>query len=309
MKDKKVILIFRLIERLKKGVCLKDFAREYNIDERTVQRYKKDIEEIFDIKLKTLKKGCYIAPDSNSFADVLINKSDIEDLDRLIYLLMLINKKFLRYLGIEEKLLSKYLKEESFFVIKDLPFEDLKDIETFEKIKKALKHKQYLDIVYYSENECFFEKAKPIKIVFAEGNWYLAVITDDEINNGFKFLRINYIKSINLRKEEFKRDKKAEEFIKKAQSIWSLYDKKPFEVIVEVDSEVARFFKVKKFLQSQQIINTKENGNLIIKYYITSEYEIINLAKKWIPHMKIIKPYNVKEKFLSLLQEAIDKNL
>ena len=305
MKDKKIILMFRLIERLRKGVCLKEFANEYNIEERTAQRYKKDIEEIFNVKLKMLKKGCYIAPNSNSIADVLINKSDIEDLDRLIYLLMLINKRFLRYLGIEEKLLSKYLKEEIFFVIKDLPFEDLKDIKTFEKIKKALKHKQYIDIVYNSENECFFEKAKPIKIVFAEGNWYLAVITDDKINNGFKFLRINYIKSVILRKEEFKRDKKAEEFIKKAQSIWSLYDKKPFEVIVEVDSDVARFFRVKKFLETQQILNTKENGNLIIKYYITSEYEIINLAKKWIPHMKIMEPLEVKEKFINLIKKVL----
>ena len=304
MKDKKIILFFRFIEELKRGVCLKDFANRYEINVRTAQRYKEDVEEIFDIKLKMLKKGCYIAPDFKDLNKVLIDKGSIEDLDKFAYLLMIIDKNLIKFLGVNEKIINRYLKEENFFIVKNLPFEELRSLEIFNEIKKAIKYRQYLKISYNALNEEILDDIKPIKIVFAEGNWYLASISNDKINNGFKFLRISYIKTIERKKKEFKRDKEAEEFLKNFQSIWSLYKVKPFEVIVKVNKEVARFFKVKKFLDSQTIIG-EENGDLIIKYYITNSIEIINLAKKWIPHMKIIEPIEVKEKFMSLVKKVL----
>ena len=309
MKDKKIVLIFEFIKSLKKGeVCLNAFANIHNVDIRTVQRYKKDIEEIFDIKLKMVKKGCYIATDFNAFNDILIDKGSIEDFDKLVYLLMMINKNFLKFLGVDEDVVKRYLKEENFFIVKDLPFEEIKNSKIFEEIKKALKYKQYIDIQYDSKNLEEFKDVKPIKIVFAEGNWYLACLTKNiEQNSGFKFLRINYIKNVIRKKETFKRDKEVEEFLQNAQSIWSLYNVSPFEVVLEVDKEVKRFFKVKKFLPSQKE-QELENGNLLVKYQITSDMEVLNIVKKWIPYIKIVSPDNLREKFVKLLQESIVKN-
>ena len=305
MKDKKIILIFRLIERLKKGVCLKDFAREYNIDERTAQRYKKDIEEIFDLKLITLSRGCYIFPEIKKIDEIFLDKSFLEEFEKMASLLSLLNPKFLKYLNIDEKILKKIVNRD-IFLIKESPYEDLENFQLLNKLKYSIKYRKVLNIAYFSDKEYYFYNVKPLKIVFAEGNWYLAGLSDDDINNGFKFLRINFIKDIKETSKTFQIPKEAVEFLKSFQTLFSKYKEPYFDVIVKVDKQVVRFFKNKKFLSSQVKIKS-ENGSLILKYTINNEIEILNLAKKWLPHMKIIKPYWLKEKFENMCKIILEE--
>ena len=55
------------------------------------------------------------------------------------------------------------------------------------------------------------------------------------------------------------------------------------EVVLEVDSSKARYFQDKKHLSSQKIIETKENGYLLLKFTVTQEFELEELIKKWLP--------------------------
>jgi len=79
-----------------------------------------------------------------------------------------------------------------------------------------------------------FNEFKPYKIVFSEGNWYLCGMSEDEINNGFKFLRINFIKSIK-ETNTFKKDPFVEDFIKNFDTLFSKFNTPKFDVIVKVD--------------------------------------------------------------------------
>ena len=73
------------------------------------------------------------------------------------------------------------------------------------------------------------------------------------------------------------------------------------EVVVEIDTLKAGHFKAKKHLPSQQIIEEKENGNLLLAFTVTQEREVEELVKRWLPYMRVISPKSLKER--------IDKDL
>ncbi len=66
------------------------------------------------------------------------------------------------------------------------------------------------------------------------------------------------------------------------------------------------FFKAKKHLKSQEILEENENGNLIISFKVTQDMEIEELIKKWIPFIKVIEPISLKEKIESDLIRYLD---
>ena len=77
------------------------------------------------------------------------------------------------------------------------------------------------------------------------------------------------------------------------------------EVVVEVNSTKAHHFKAKKYLPSQRIIEEKEEGNLVLSFTVTQDLEMMDIVKRWIPHMKVISPLSLKEK---IDNEIIDYN-
>lgn len=54
--------------------------------------------------------------------------------------------------------------------------------------------------------------------------------------------------------------------------------------------------------KSQEILDKKDNGNLILKYRVTQEMEIEEIVKRWIPFVKIIEPLSLKQKIESDLK-------
>ena len=143
-----------------------------------------------------------------------------------------------------------------------------------------------------------------MKIIFAEGNFYIAKLTKEELNNGFKFLRLNFISDIKLYSNSFKKDIEAEYFIKNFQTLFSSYKEKTYEVILKINPSVKRFFLQKKFLSSQKIIENKEY--LTLSFEITNDMEILPLVKKWLPNIKIISPKTLKDKFNEELKSYLD---
>jgi predicted DNA-binding transcriptional regulator YafY len=67
-------------------------------------------------------------------------------------------------------------------------------------------------------------------------------------------------------------------------------------VVVEVDSQKAKFFKAKKFLPSQKELELKDDGSLVLSFRVTQEMEMEELVKKWLPHMRVIEPLSLKRK-------------
>ena len=105
----------------------------------------------------------------------------------------------------KQEIIDKLEKNYSqIYMIKQNPFEDLNQKkELLFDIKTAIKQNRYCKIVYESDKEYIYEDAKILKVVFAKGNFYIAVLTNDEVNSGFKFLRLSFINTITLFSNSF----------------------------------------------------------------------------------------------------------
>ncbi len=285
--------------------CTKAMAQTLGTSDKTIQRYIKEVEEFFGIELLRYEKGCYYLPDTAPLRTILIEPKDIEDFERVFDLLAMADTSYVRFLGIDDALVKKLLNDEAkIYKLKTPVFEELKRFELLKSLKRAIKYRYYIDISYQSDQEYRYTRVKPLRILFAEGNWYLAALTDDPINNGFKFLRINFIKDIAVRSQTFQKVLEAERFIEEFQSLFSAYLEPSFEVRVRVDKKVARHFRAKKFLPSQNIL--QDNGDLILSYTINNENEILLLAKRWMPHMRILTPQHLQEELLKIAKSFIN---
>ena len=303
MRDKKIFNVLRILEDLKKGrvICTKAYSDYLDVSQRSIQRYIEEIESFYRIKLLKTKNGCYSYPQISNIKEKIIDIKENEDFEKFADILGVLNKEVLEFLDIDKKIIDKIV-ENDIFLVKENPIEHFLKIDIYKKLKQAIKYKKLIDIEYFSNKEYEFKNIKPLKIVFAEGNWYLAALSDDNINNGFKFLRVNFIKQIKERSQGFKTDKDAVRFLNNFQTLFSRYKVEPFEVILEVSKEVERFFKVKKFLPSQEITG-KNDKSITLRYLVTSEEEILRLVKKWFPFIKIKSPESLKEKFKNDLEE------
>lgn len=303
---KSTLLLFFLKELLEgKKISLKSFALENDINIRTAQRYIEDIEEAFPDNL--LKENDFYSFVSNSTLEKNILNFDKKEFEILIDLVSLlefdISNKFDEN---TKKFVNKIQKQYSqSYKIKQNPFEKLSlKRDLLFDIKNAIKNNRYTKIVYESDKKYIFDEAKILKIIFAEGNFYIAILTKEELNNGFKFLRLNFISDIKLYSNSFKKDIEAEYFIKNFQTLFSSYKEKTYEVILKINPSVKRFFLQKKFLSSQKIIENKEY--LTLSFEITNDMEILPLVKKWLPNIKIISPKTLKDKFNEELKNYLD---
>jgi predicted DNA-binding transcriptional regulator YafY len=75
-----------------------------------------------------------------------------------------------------------------------------------------------------------------------------------------------------------------------------------------VDKEKAKYFKLKKYLPSQNIQKENEDGSLIVSFEVTQEREMEEIVKKWIPNMKVIEPLSLKEKIEAELKKYLNIN-
>ena len=211
---------------------------------------------------------------------------------------------------VDKSIIESKLKEsKKIYEFKTKPFESKKDnYELMKKLEQAIYHQKYITIEYIVKDRVEEYAVKPYKIVFMNENFYLACEVDAD-DFSFSLYRISKIKELKEDVKTFHKNREIEDFIKYMQTPFARYRKgfrkHLIEVVLEVNEKKAYFFKSKHFLSSQQILETKENGNIVVSYQITQEIEIEELIKKWIPYVKVIEPSSLKNKIESELREYL----
>ncbi|RLA84292.1 MAG: hypothetical protein DRG78_01905 [Epsilonproteobacteria bacterium] len=206
----------------------------------------------------------------------------------------------------DKRIISKKINElNNIYEFKNKPFENAKsDSKIFKILERNIKNQKCIIIEYPVEDKLQKIEVKPYKILFINENFYLACEIEHE-DYSFSMYRISKIKTIEDISKTFHKNLDIDNFIKDIQTPFSIYQnnykENQVEVIVEVDSKKAFFYKSKKHLKSQEIIETKENGNLIVKFTVTQELEIEELIKKWIPYVKVIEPLSLRDKIYNEL--------
>jgi len=187
---------------------------------------------------------------------------------------------------------------------KSRPFENMQNYEVIKKLEHAIKFNKEIQIRYKSERAVTQSNFKPYKILFLNENFYM--VGENSSKNQFEFRRISMIEEIIYKNKTFTTHKDIVDFIKTIQTPWANFGQPNKTAQLLVHKNIRRFFIFKKYLPSQNIIKTYDNGDILVEYTVTNFYELEELIIKWLPHIEIVSPKNLNKMIKRTLKQKLD---
>jgi predicted DNA-binding transcriptional regulator YafY len=294
--DKILTRLTVILSKLYQGeeLSAKELSEEFGVSLRTIQR---DFKERL-LHFPIFYENKHWKMDSNFKIDKSLSLKETIVLDIL--------EDFSKSLGDDfysqsSTILHKLKNRKYSPIFTKLNMEDISDeFDSMIAYEEAMLSKNSIKIKYTTDKKISEVKINPIKIVNFEGLWYI-VATDK--NNKLKSYYLKNATLLKVYKETFKIDKQVENILDNAISIW-FSDDEPFEVIMEIDNHVAKFFKQKPISKTQKILS-QDNTKMTISVMATSDFEIIPIVKSWIPFIKVISPSKIQDK----VKEEVSKFL
>ena len=272
--------------------------------ERQIDRILEELSEVFD--------AIVVTPNSRPKAYKLLKPIDLfeeafQKYDELGWLFDMMQE---RDPEIFDKLTQKADLDHDLYQFQNTPFEDLESIESkksFQHLKTAVKNREYRNLTFKDGKT--FRDVKCLKLIFMEGNWYLAYITMDGL---LKFGRINFIERVDYSKNAsaFQKASVAKEmrFLKtRLQNPFTLYGKEPQKATLRATPAIAQYFdkEMKKFLASQKFLKREPDGSILFEVSYTQEMEILPFVQKWMPDLIIEAPQALRNAYRKKVEAAL----
>ncbi len=284
--DKILTRLTIILSKLYQGEELKvnDLADEFNVSQRTIQR---DFKErlinfpiFYENKHWKMQKGFKIERN--------LSLEDAITLDIL--------ENFSSNLGVKfhsktTSILNKLKNRQYSPIFTKLNMEDIgNEYNNMILFEDAILQQCQIQIKYISKNKESIIEINPLKIVNFEGLWYLIATDVNDKLKSYYIKKITLLKVLNIK---FEIPKRVESILNNAISIW-FDDKKSFEVIMEIDNYVSKYFISKPISNTQKIIS-QDTDKLTISIMATNDMEIIPIVKSWLPFIKVITPIRIHE--------------
>ena len=190
-----------------------------------------------------------------------------------------------------------YPKVFSPYLIKAELFEEINvDRELLNKIEDSIKCKNVATVIGKEASS----KIEPYKVVAFDGIWYL--FAKDLGDKKIKTYMLSQILNFRASLETYDvSTKEIHQMLDGVHSAW-FEDGNSFEVTVKVKPEIAYLFKLKKHLSSQKTKKELKDGSLVLSFQVSTDEDIDNLIKAWLPHIEVIKPNRFRKKLLNELE-------
>jgi len=295
--------LYRTIEILKhlnegKKLCVTRLAQEYEVSDRTIRRDFELIRELFGDFMS--KEGeCYQAY-KKVLLDEVLHATDLMTLANIVNLFGVTQKESL----ISDTTKALIKQSMSVYDFKSRPFENMRNHEVVKKLEHAIKFNKEVKIRYRSERAITQTNFKPYKILFLNENFYLVGINSSKKN--VEYRRITMIEEVSYTQKVFFIDKEVETFFQKLQTPWATYGKEETVVKLRVEVPIRRYFLKKKYLPSQEVVHTFDNGDIEVHYTVTNLREVEELIIKWLPRIHIIAPRNLQKMIKRTLRKKIE---
>ena len=295
--------LYRTIEILKhlnegKKLCVTRLAQEYEVSDRTIRRDFELIRELFGDFMS--KEGeCYQAY-KKVLLDEVLHATDLMTLANIVNLFGVTQKESL----ISDKTKALVERSMSVYDFKSRPFENMTNHEVIKKLEHAIKFRKTIKLRYKTERSSSQTLFNPYKILFLNENFYLVGINSS--NQTVEYRRITMIEEVEYTKKEFFIDKEVEHFFQNLQTPWATYGKEEMVVKLRVEVPIRRYFMKKKYLPSQEVVHTFDNGDIEVHYTITNPREIEELIIKWLPRIHIIAPRNLQKMIKRTLRKKLE---
>ena len=198
---------------------------------------------------------------------------------------------------------SLFLKFEDELTNKLYQTSSIEKIDNFKneiiQIKNAVETKSIIKCFYNDKNREIY----PLKILNLEGFWYLIIF--EPIDNKIKTFHLNTIKNIEVLNAHFSFDEEKINSFDNAISAYYKPNNAPILVQLFMDKEVSRYFMRKPLNKSQRVLKIYDDESCDIELTITEYMEIIPTIQRYIPHIGVIEPDELKDR----VKENIDSYL
>lgn len=299
--EKKINSIFKLMELLveKKEIKAndKEIAERLGYSTKTLSRHLNDLATMDSnvIKVKKGKNSVYELVDTSYVFQKIMQSTN--DFSWFFDLVDRWDDAIFKDMNYE---ISK--KEREVFLYKNSPFEELQSDEQkeiFRTLKEAIIEKKYVDISYVYDEPRIHKQAVPLKLIFMQQNWYLAIIDKKE---GFRFLRLFFITKLGeLSKNRYIHDVSKKElksyshFLNNFQNPMSKYNNPIQTAHILASPKVAKYFKphMKQSFLSEKFIKKHDDGSIEFSVEYSQPIEILPFVKKWLPDLKILSPQSL----------------
>ncbi len=294
--------LYRTIEILKhlnegKKLCVTQLSQIYEVSDRTIRRDFELIRELFGDFMS--KEGeCYQAYKKVLLEEVL-SATDLMTLANIVNIFGITSKESV----ISDKTQALIDKSMSVYDFKSRPFENMKNTEVIRKLEHAIKFKKEVKIVYKTERYVGKRNFHPYKILFLNENFY--IVGENVSKSQFEFLRISLVDEVIATKKTFFEHKDIVDFIKRIQTPWAVFGRDETTVRLRVDSSIRRYFILKKYLPSQEVVAHFDNGDIEVQYKVSNLKELEELVIKWLPKIRVMYPRPLKK----LVKKSLERKL
>jgi predicted DNA-binding transcriptional regulator YafY len=140
----------------------------------------------------------------------------------------------------------------------------------------------------------------PLKIVNFDGIWYL--FARDERDGRIRTWLLRDIRDVRPEQETHELShEQIERMLERTHTAW-FEDGGNFEVRVKVHPEIAEYFRLRRFLNSQEIAEEYDDGSLLVSFDVTTDEDVDNLIKSWLPHIEVVSPERFRKRVLDELE-------
>lgn len=198
-------------------------------------------------------------------------------------------------------------KNKNTYKFVNTPFEDidiLKSNGIMKKLEDAVKLGEYRKIKFAGIDNAI-DNLKCLKLLFIDNNWYIATVGDDEIA---RLSRVSFIEDVsyatNINKFQKSSVEKQMRFLNNnIQNSLTLYNSEVKIATIKASPDKAKYFDngMKKFLSSQKFKQKLNDGSIIFTLEYTQPLEILPFLQKWLPHLVILEPAELKEEYIKNL--------
>jgi len=296
--DKLFTRALRMLQILSedKKVHIDTLVEEFGVNRRTIYR---DIKRLHFFPIE-LQNGYILVPDGFSIEHANLDEDELLIIELAFNSIDTMDKKVQKKISAIRAKLSNPL----FFTpygIKAEAFEKIDmNSELLNKMEDAIKKHNIATVVSHHDIVSIVE---PYKIVAFDGFWYL--LAKDRSDMKIKTYMLSHIKNFRASLETYSvSESDIDQLLENVHTAW-FEDGNQFDVEIKVSKEIADYFKLKKHLPSQEIISKLDNGTLIIKFCVSSDEDIDNLIKAWLPHIEVLKPLRFREKIIQELEEYL----
>jgi predicted DNA-binding transcriptional regulator YafY len=275
-------------------------AEEFGVALRTAQRYLLVLSDLPCV-ITDEKKHSYTMTADYIVSDGILNVSEMSMVCALIdYATHIFGAEHSRFLtGLKNRI---FRMPGVYQIVGDDAIDMDKVTSNLLALERHIKGREIVSFSYRKSGKRY--TTEPYKILYYGGFWYLVAKHDGKTK---KFL-LDFIENVRPTGNRYPEvPESVRRVLEKAQTIW-FDDRETEKVAVEFDASVAHFFRRKNFFPHQEIVQTRENGDIVVSFDVHNEMHFHEQTARWMPYFRVLSPDAYRKRVCAIGLEAASRN-